>query len=480
MTPDADRNSTAFGFALSLAALSLLAKYGLFLALCLTGGPRIMAPDSASYDDSARSLVRTGRFAVSPAIPDRPQLVRTPGYPAFIALVYLACGERRSAVIVVQIAVSILTVLLAYRTAREGWGPRAAAAAALVLALDPVSFVYSGVLLTETLFTFLLCLAACAGARFAFSGSGGGAFLLGLGISLATLVRPIGYYLLAPVLLWAAIIEARRGAPLRRIAFRCGAAALPWVLLVGGWQMRNLRAAGSAEFSHITGLSLLHYRAADVVAMRDAVSLDEARARLMARVPAADGLSPGEASARLSALAISVLREHPWLVVKSSARGAAKMLCVPGEYELLGYCGADVTKDGCLGDLARLSPRAYAEKWLAGRKSQFAAFLPSAAYLLLVGLCALCSLAKFRGMEREARWAYCLLVIIAAYLVVFSAGPEAGPRFRVPLMPFLSVLAAIGLVGGRGRSCGGREVGRRLFQYPPRPEEEAVRRFARQ
>lgn len=454
MTHDTAMRSRWCKIALA-AAVSLLLKCALLAILCLTGTARRVLPDSAGYEDSARALLHTGHFAVSPEAPERPQLMRTPGYPVFIALVYLACGERRGALILAQIAVSVLTILLASRMAREGWGPRAGAAAAVVLALDPVSFAYAGLLLSETLFAFLICLSAYAGMRFALSGGVGCLLLAGLALALATLVRPIGYYLIIPVLLWTALFAARAGMPPGRIAFCCVALAIPWAVLVGGWQLRNLRVAGSAEFSQITGLSLLHYKAAGVVAMRDGIPLDEARTRLRARLPAS--VSPAEASRAACALGLSTLREHPRLALKSAAHGAAKTLCVPGEYELLNYCGADTPPEGCLGDLVRLSPRAYAEKWMAGRKGEFAAFLLSSAYLLVVGICVIRSLAGVRGMGREARWSCGLLLLVVSYLVAASAGPESGPRFRVPAMPLLSILAACRLAARTRRDRPGEK-----------------------
>ena len=37
-----------------------------------------------------------------------------------------------------------------------------------------------------------------------------------------------------------------------------------------------------------------------------------------------------------------------------------------------------------------------------------------------------------------------LVVVVSAYFVVISAGPEAASRFRVPLAPLLAILAAAG------------------------------------
>ena len=55
---------------------------------------------------------------------------------------------------------------------------------------------------------------------------------------------------------------------------------LPAVVILGMWQVRNVRVSGSAEFSQIKNVNLLMYRAAGVVALRDGISLEAARDRL--------------------------------------------------------------------------------------------------------------------------------------------------------------------------------------------------------
>jgi len=102
----------------------------------------MLHPDSVGYDLDARALLRTGCFAMSPDRPHQPEIVRTPGYPLFIAMIYRVCGERPGAVIVAQILVSVGTLALLFLLTRDLFGPAVAVVAALLLALDPVSLAY--------------------------------------------------------------------------------------------------------------------------------------------------------------------------------------------------------------------------------------------------------------------------------------------------------------------------------------------------
>jgi 4-amino-4-deoxy-L-arabinose transferase-like glycosyltransferase len=66
-------------------------------------------------------------------------------------------------VILVQIIVSVCTIAVVYSLAKVLWRSEVGIIAALLYALDPLAFEYSQLLLTETLFTFLITLAVYAG-----------------------------------------------------------------------------------------------------------------------------------------------------------------------------------------------------------------------------------------------------------------------------------------------------------------------------
>ncbi|MGB2985897.1 MAG: glycosyltransferase family 39 protein [Phycisphaerae bacterium] len=151
--------------------------------------------DSSTYDLPARSLLKTGRLAVEPDAPDSPMIIRTPGYPCFIALVYLVFGESHVAVGLVQIVLSALTIVMVYYISRVLWDSTAAITAATLFSLDVVSLVSSLYLLTETLFTFFLTASVGAGVLLGLArwGRMRWAFLSGLLLALTILVRPIAY-----------------------------------------------------------------------------------------------------------------------------------------------------------------------------------------------------------------------------------------------------------------------------------------------
>src|SRR5262249_6385213 len=143
-----------------------------------------------------------------------PETQRTPGYPAFLAIVYAVFGERPAAVSVVQILVGIATIALVFEIGRQLADPETALVAALVFALDPVSLTFHEILMAEATFAFLVTAAAAAGLRALSTRGSATAAAVGFFIALATLVRPASYFLALPVAL--VLGGSLPGAPLAR------------------------------------------------------------------------------------------------------------------------------------------------------------------------------------------------------------------------------------------------------------------------
>jgi 4-amino-4-deoxy-L-arabinose transferase-like glycosyltransferase len=233
---------------LAVLAASLTLQLGVFMAVHSSNPESAMAGDAPDYDHSARNLAETGLAALGPHSQDTRLLLRPPGYPFFIAASYVLFGEKTPPVIFLQVFLSIGTLLLVYGIARSLWNPAAALVSVALLALDPNSFIYAQLLNTETLVTFLLTLSAAAGVALLLDEKPklSEALLLGAALATATMVRPISYYLAFPVLLGFWLYWKYKRLEPRKILFPLLLIALPWLVLVGGWQYRNYASTGSA------------------------------------------------------------------------------------------------------------------------------------------------------------------------------------------------------------------------------------------
>jgi len=109
--------------------------------------------DAAHYALLARNLVEGNGFSNGPG---HPTAFRPPLYPTVVSLVFRAVGERYRAVYLLQAVLYALAVtgsaLLAYRIA----GRRSMLLTGILASVNPSALGLTGLLLTETLFTFLL------------------------------------------------------------------------------------------------------------------------------------------------------------------------------------------------------------------------------------------------------------------------------------------------------------------------------------
>lgn len=120
------------------------------------------AGDTKFYEELAHNWLDHGVYGLFFQGQLDPVDMRAPGYPAFLAAVYTLLGPSRTAVMVVQAAVDLLTcvftAMLAARLALPSKQRRVATAALWAAVLCPFTANYSAAILTEVLATFLTSL----------------------------------------------------------------------------------------------------------------------------------------------------------------------------------------------------------------------------------------------------------------------------------------------------------------------------------
>ena len=425
----------------ALLATVLALRMMAFFSVHAARPDSILRPDSLTYENPALALLRWGRFSQTADSPGRPDTIRTPGYPIFIAVVMSAAGPGRAPVIAAQILLSIGTVALTYAASRRLWRKRPAALlAAAALSADPATFYFSQMLLSETLFTFALTLALYCGLRTASEGARRPRWIVMMSGALAVsaLIRPVTYYAFAPVSLWLLWALRRRGASWRAALGWTAAGAIPWLVLAGGWQARNYRAIGDARFCQIENVNLYFYRGAEILAIREGVSLEQMQERLRQQADQETaGAPPRVVFDYYRRHGLDVLKRNPGLALRSWARGLARLLFHPCSLRLYDFCVAPNAHSALMEDARRLSRFAWARKWVLGAPL-LAALALGEAFVLLTGYAGLAAgpwLAR-----RRPRWPHHVLWIGAfVYVAAVSAGPEAYSRMRAPLMPIMAV-----------------------------------------
>ncbi|MFH0778728.1 MAG: hypothetical protein V2A71_08865, partial [Candidatus Eisenbacteria bacterium] len=126
--------------------------------------------DSKEYLSIARSLLNGGGYGVSDAEFHRfdgfrgetPTRMRQPGYPFYLLFFYWSMGRSVLTVQLSQVLLNALTFFLVFLIARRTWRGRLWPGTLLALALYFPLWFTSALVLTETLFTFLLVTAMLA------------------------------------------------------------------------------------------------------------------------------------------------------------------------------------------------------------------------------------------------------------------------------------------------------------------------------
>ncbi len=176
--------------------------------------------DQDGYERLGVALATTGSFTSYPNSPQFiPEVIRTPAYPAFLAVVYRLFGTDQVYVAAAQTGLFVIICLLTFAIARLVTSDSIAATAALVTALFPPIPYFGALVMTEVWTTLLfttsvwLAVLALGDASFPNSWRNVGAWMgLGIVCGLTTLSRPA--FVLFPLLLAVIVLMAL---PLMRI-----------------------------------------------------------------------------------------------------------------------------------------------------------------------------------------------------------------------------------------------------------------------
>lgn len=411
--------------------LALIAPRAFLVWNAFTSPERSLLTDSAGYLELAGTLREEGRFHAS----EHEESLRTPGYPAFLAVVQLALGEKPGFVILVQVLLTLATAWLIYRSGSRMGGRAVGRIAVWLYALSPNALFWAGTIMTETFFAFWLALALALLAesiergRWVACGAGG------LALGVAVLVRPIGLYLIPIWALGALAAGWKRLAGLRRWQ-PAGALLLAALAPVLAWQTRNLLVHDSFRLTASFSTVFIDYTAASTLGEAEGLTRDAAAAQLRS--------APDPFAA-----AVETVRTYPAALVRVSLQGIARTALGTEAGTWVGIlAGADYAQSGMLESLLRgdvdgiveaIRVRFQESEGRLGSLLLLWGLLYSAAVLIL----ALLGLVRLKWVEPTSwRWIYAAVLLTVGYLILLPL-TIGDARFRVPVEPLLALLGAL-------------------------------------
>ena len=437
---------------------------------------RMLEPvsDAQEYHALSVSLAERGAFERETMGAMRPEFFRTPGYPLLLAGLRRVFGSSLAAILGLQLLLSLLTVLVTFRLAREaGLSDRASSLAALLVAASPNLAFHATKVVTETTFTLLLAICLLLLARYRSMPQGRSRAcvlaLTGAGITagLLALVRPIALYWPLVIATWVGW-RCLRARP--RFAWLALVPVLAAGLTVAPWFARNHRLSGRVMFSTAAERNLFLYNAATVIASEQGITVAEARDLMQAearqRFGELDSTDETGYWARLGVIGRERYLGRPTRAALVQVAGFTANFLVPiGASPLLSHAGTTGSDEPhvmqrALGLAAR---GRVGEAWQVvrrGRLEQVGAFFWIWFGLAALHVALLLALAAVGLRAGGAGW----LVPAVLYFTLLT-GPVGEARFRAPAEPALAVIAAVGLA---------RTHRRRLTQAPMDAKEEEV------
>lgn len=263
--------------------------------------------DSPGYMLMAKNLVEHGVLSFGGVPPYAPTNFRTPGYPLFLALIYLIFHSFVPAIFFGAI-ISAFIAPFVYLIAKEVFEEKTAFVAGILTAIEPMGLFLGVSILTEGVFTSVLFLFVYCFIRYLKSGKK--IYLYGAGalLALATLIRPIMFYfwpLAIPFILYR---EANLNWRLRlKKAFIFIAI---FFIILSPWLIRNKIAVGSWQISGLQGFIFYidHYGAV-LRYLGEAGPLSDVQNKALALV-GPDKVFTSEGSDILFKSALSSIKQH--------------------------------------------------------------------------------------------------------------------------------------------------------------------------
>lgn len=404
-----------------------------FFALCLALGFVVrliwilkFRPDPVS--DSVFYYRMGIRIADGQGYGQTPTAWRTPGYPAFLAVIFKVFGPKLFLARIANVFLALGTMLLSYSVAKRLFRSELAGRITMVaLALWPNNVAYSSLIASEPLFLFLIML----GVWLVLEGGAARAGAAGLALGAATLVRPAAL-VLPLVLFFATWVHARRGG-LREHLFRFAVLHTVFVALLVPWLARNQRLFGRAVMANESGVTLMIGN--NPLATGAFVS----GGTLQTLIPGFGG-NEYERSRQMQQYALRYIRSHP----------GRTLALIPTKF----WYTYRADNDGAVWNSRGLGRKSTKGRWLRKTYKGISDFTYRGFGLLFVPAAGFVVWRRRRGFfPSSALLGFWLIVaFVAIYLPLHGQ-----TRFHFPVIPWLTMYVAAGVASlwSRGVQPGG-------------------------
>lgn len=410
----------------------------LFYVLALIIGGTHIA-DSYDYLYQAENLRNTGSFyAWNLDEPIKPDYFtkRTPGYAVFLYFFH----SIEWLVLLLQNLMSIVLwwmvykLLLAFQLDKNkaGW------LVLLVLLFQSNTLIYTNSILAETSFQFLLFLGFYCLYRDLKYQEFWNWLVAGFCFTIALLLKPVLLFFWIPFLAYALVRASQR----RRLQLVWPVFLLPLTVLL--WSTHNQNTTGWTHFTSISAVNLKDY---NTRLMLESLYGTDSADVVIGEINRTAAFIPdyGHRSRFIIDTCKSILKANKMAYAKVHVKGMVAMMLDPGRFDYVQFFKLDAGDEGLMYKLARGD---ISGMWDTMKvQSPFTVFffilnlLGSVALLIL-------ALSGLRVFPKQ-KMLVVLLVGLIAYFWVLT-GPVGTARYKSTILPYMVILAGMGIVRAKG------------------------------
>jgi len=337
-----------------------------------------------------------------------------------------------------------VSCLIIYKIGTVLFNSKVGFLAGCLLAVDFVSLLYANTLLTETLFTFLFLVSIYFVVRFLKRSSIKYLIWGGLFMGLATLCRPVSLYFPVFLVLFFIFSSFVKGTPPVSRITNGLVFVLIFVLTLSPWLIRNYKVSGFPHVSSMAHMAPLN-NAAYLEQARSGRSLKEIKGEFskeLENLVKGKNLSAAEEVRVAQKLGLEKIMEHPVLYARVHLTGALHTLVEPGSSEFWWFLGKEPRRIHILSRFLTGGPWGVTATALGNKSfSQICYIAGAMTFLLIIYIALILGL-----IDLTLKRKYSLVVLFVAILgyFVLTVGALGNMRYRVPIMPYIMLLAAYG------------------------------------
>ena len=407
--------------------LAFILKLGLFISFQPWNEnvvkDEIFHDDAAGYHNLAISIVKDKNFSGF-------RTLRTPGYPVFIAVIYMVFGKLPWVVFLFQMLINCVSMLLVYKIGKNLFNEKIASLGSILFAIDPHQILYTVHLLAETLFvttflasiyTMILGLKSRKGKYILMSG-----FLIGI----STLIKPISQYL--PFVFVFFILLHKKQSLLSKMKISL-VYLIVFFMTLSPWMIRNYINYDSLFLCSVKGHNLLHHHVPTTKVRQTGKPfrqiqndfLQEAKER-----GATYNINGFKRSKIYTEIAVEYIKNNKFDYSISYMLGILNMYKGSDTWDIAHKLGME---GSVLGRESFYGSKTIGEMIIG---------VPIGIFLLI------CYLTAFYGifcLIKEKR--YSELTLLLLILIYFSllTGVVGDARYKIPITPFYLLIAGIGI-----------------------------------